>query len=67
MCVIIQKTGLSPKYVRDIVFLLEEAEERLIEGEGVQRGSIPLTTALEIARASANDPNSTNANGEGQG
>ena len=59
--VIIQKTGLSPKYVRDIVFLLEQGEERLIEG--VQRGSIPLTTALEIARASANDPQ--NANGEG--
>ena len=59
--VIIQKTGLSPKYVRDIVFLLEQGEERLIEG--VQRGSIPLTTALEIARASANDPQS--ANGEG--
>jgi ParB family transcriptional regulator, chromosome partitioning protein len=59
--IIIQKTGLSPKYVRDIVFLLEQGEERLIEG--VQRGSIPLTTALEIARASANDPQ--NANGEG--
>ncbi len=59
--VIIQKTGLSPKYVRDIVFLLEQGEERLIEG--VQRGSIPLTTALEIARASANDPQ--NSNGEG--
>ena len=59
--VIIQKTGLSPKYVRDIVFLLEQGEERLIEG--VQRGSIPLTTALESARASANDPQ--NANGEG--
>jgi ParB family transcriptional regulator, chromosome partitioning protein len=63
--VIIQKTGLSPKYVRDIVFLLEQGEERLIEG--VQRGSIPLTTALEIARASANDLNNTNADGEGQG
>ena len=61
--VIIQKTGLSPKYVRDIVFLLEQGEERLIEG--VQRGSIPLTTALEIARASANDPQ--NVNGEGGG
>jgi ParB family chromosome partitioning protein len=59
--VIIQKTGLSPKYVRDIVFLLEQGEERLIEG--VQRGSIPLTTALEIARASANDVQ--NAGGEG--
>jgi ParB family chromosome partitioning protein len=64
--VIIQKTGLSPKYVRDIVFLLEQGEERLIEG--VQRGSIPLTTALEIARASANDPNNANANGvDGEG
>jgi len=63
--VIIQKTGLSPKYVRDIVFLLEQGEERLIEG--VQRGSIPLTTALEIARASANDPNNANGTGEGQG
>jgi ParB family chromosome partitioning protein len=59
--VIIQKTGLSPKYVRDIVFLLDQGEERLIEG--VQRGSIPLTTALEIARASANDPQNTNGEG----
>jgi len=48
--VIIDKTGLSPKYVKDIVFLLDKGEERLIEG--VQRGNIPLTTALEIARAS---------------
>ena len=63
--VIIQKTGLSPKYVRDIVFLLEQGEERLIEG--VQRGSIPLTTALEIARASANDLNNANTNGNGEG
>lgn len=51
---IIQKTGLSPKYVKDIVFLLEQGEERLIEG--VQRGTIPLTTALEIARAATNKP-----------
>jgi len=63
--IIIQKTGLSPKYVRDIVFLLEQGEERLIEG--VQRGSIPLTTALEIARASANDPNNTNGEGQDEG
>ena len=49
---IIEKTGLSAKYVKDIVFLLEKGEERLIEG--VQRGSIPLTTALEIARANEN-------------
>ena len=50
--IIIQKTGLSPKYVKDIVFLLDQGEERLIEG--VQRGSIPLTAALEIARANQN-------------
>ena len=50
---IIQKTGLSPKYVKDIVFLLDQGEERLIEG--VQRGAIPLTTALEIARAKDDD------------
>jgi ParB family chromosome partitioning protein len=49
---IIEKTGLSAKYVKDIIFLLEKGEERLIEG--VQRGSIPLTTALEIARANEN-------------
>ena len=28
---IVAKTGLSQKYVRDIVFLLEKGEERLIE------------------------------------
>ena len=47
--IIIEKTALSAKYVKDIVFLLDQGEERLIEG--VQRGTIPLTTALEIARA----------------
>jgi ParB family chromosome partitioning protein len=45
---IIQNTGLSQKYVRDIVFLLKKGEERLIAA--VQHGTIPLTTALEIAR-----------------
>lgn len=53
--IIIQKTGLSPKYVKDIVFLLDQGEERLIEG--VQRGTIPLTTALEIARAKDGNEN----------
>jgi len=52
---IIQRTGLSEKYVRDIVFLLEKGEERLIEA--VQTGTIPLTTALEIARAKHDDEN----------
>ena len=50
---IIQRTGLSQKYVRDIVFLLEKGEERLIGA--VQNGTIPLTTALEIARAKHDD------------
>jgi ParB family chromosome partitioning protein len=50
--IIIQKTGLSPKYVKDIVFLLDQGEDRLIED--VQRGTITLTTALEIARANEN-------------
>lgn len=59
--IIIQKTGLSPKYVKDIVFLLNQGEERLIEG--VQRGTIPLTTALEIARA---NENATNSGEDGQ-
>jgi len=50
---IIQRTGLSDKYVRDIVFLLEKGEERLIAA--VESGTIPLTTALEIARAKHDD------------
>jgi ParB family chromosome partitioning protein len=47
--IIVQKTGLSPKYVKDIVLLLDQGEGRLLEA--VQRGTIPLTTALEIVRA----------------
>ena len=52
--IIIQKTGLSPKYVKDIMFLLDQGEERLIEA--VQRGTIPLTSnihwqALTVDRA----------------
>lgn len=50
---IIQKTGLSQKYVRDIIFLLNKGEERLIEA--VQHGTTPLTTALDIARAKDGD------------
>lgn len=45
----VRKTGLSAQYVHNILFLLERGEERLIEG--VQKGQIPLTTALEIAKA----------------
>jgi ParB family chromosome partitioning protein len=50
---IVRRTGLSQKYVRDIVFLLEKGEERLIEA--VQNNTIPLTAALEIARAKNDD------------
>ena len=50
---IVRKTGLSAQYVSNIIFLLERGEERLIEG--VQKGLIPLTTALEIARAAETD------------
>lgn len=46
---IVRKTGLSAQYVNNIIFLLERGEERLIEG--VQKGQIPLTTAMEIAKA----------------
>jgi ParB family chromosome partitioning protein len=46
---IVRKTGLSAQYVNSILFLLERGEERLIEG--VQKGQVPLTTALEIAKA----------------
>jgi len=51
----INRTGLSEKYVRNIVFLLEKGEERLIEA--VQNCTIQLTTGLEIARAKHDDEN----------
>ena len=50
---IVAKTGLSQKYVRDIVFLLEKGEERLIEA--VQHGTLPLSAAIQIARAKTDD------------
>ncbi len=50
---VVRKTGLSAQYVNNIIFLLERGEKRLIEG--VQKGQIPLTTALEIARAAETD------------
>lgn len=46
---IAQKTGLSAQYVHNIIFLLERGEESLIEA--VQKGQIPLTTAMDIAKA----------------
>ena len=50
---IVAKTGLSQKYVRDIVFLLKKGEERLIEA--VQHGTLPLSAAIQIARAKTDD------------
>ena len=49
----VPKTGLSQKYVRYIVFLLEKGEERLIEA--VQHGILPLSAAIQIARAKTDD------------
>ena len=42
--IMIQKPGLSPKYVKDIVLLLDQGEERLIES--AQRGTTPLQYLL---------------------
>ena len=50
---IVAKTGLSQTYVRDIVFLLEKGEDRLIQA--VQHGTLPLSAAIQIARAKTDD------------
>jgi ParB/RepB/Spo0J family partition protein len=47
--VIIQKTGLSPKYVRDIVFLLEQGEERLIARQAVHPRRHPHFAQHEVS------------------
>lgn len=44
------KTGLSPKYVRDISTLIDNGEERLIAG--VEKGNIPISLAATIAESS---------------
>ncbi len=46
---IARKVGFSPEYVWAINFLLENGEERLLNA--VERGVIPPTIAVEIARA----------------
>ncbi len=43
------KTGFSPEYVYAICYLLEHGEERLLAG--VERGQVPASIAMEIARA----------------
>jgi ParB family chromosome partitioning protein len=52
---IVRKTGLSAPYVSNIMFLLERGEDRLIDS--VQKGQIPLSTAVEIVKAAASDQN----------
>ncbi|MGE0666915.1 MAG: ParB/RepB/Spo0J family partition protein [Sphingomonadales bacterium] len=42
------KTGLSADYVNDVLHLLENGEQRLLQG--VETGRIPLTVAMAIAR-----------------
>ena len=46
---IARKTDFSPEYIWHICFLLENGEERLINA--VERGLIPHTVAMEIAKA----------------
>jgi ParB family chromosome partitioning protein len=46
---IAEKIGFSPEYAWSICFLLERGEERLLDA--VERGVVPHTIAVEIARA----------------
>lgn len=46
---IARKTDFSPEYIYAICFLLENGEERLINA--VERGQIPATVAIEIAKS----------------
>jgi len=46
---IAQKTDFSPEYIYAICYLLENGEERLINA--VERGIMPHTIAMEIAKA----------------
>lgn len=45
------KLGFTPGYVRDICYLLNNGEERLLAA--VDKGVIPHTTAVEIAKANS--------------
>jgi ParB family chromosome partitioning protein len=44
---IARKTDLDVKYVRGLLRLLEDGEERLITA--VEKGTLPITVAMEIA------------------
>ncbi len=48
-----KKIGFSPEHVYAICYLLEHAEERLLVG--IERGHLPATVAMEIARAKDGD------------
>jgi ParB family chromosome partitioning protein len=50
---IARKTGFSDDYVKAINYLLEHGEERLLAG--IERGIIPASIAIEIARAQDGD------------
>lgn len=50
---IAQKTDLTPDYVRGIIRLLEQGEERLINA--VETGYIPISMAVEISAAKDED------------
>ncbi len=50
---IASKTGLSLQYVKDILYLLHNGEERLIAS--VERGQIPITVAVEITNTGDED------------
>ena len=47
------KTGLTPTYVSGILSLLKQGEERLLVA--VEKGMVPLNTALDIVAAGDND------------
>ena len=50
---IASKTDFSPEYIYAICYLLETGEERLING--VERGIIPISIAMEICKAKDGD------------
>lgn len=50
---IARKTDFSDEYVSSICYLLDHGEERLLAG--IERGIIPITIAMEIARAKDGD------------
>jgi ParB family chromosome partitioning protein len=47
------KTDFSDEYISGIAHLLEHGEERLLEG--IERGLIPISVAMEIVRAKEGD------------